>query len=69
MYIYHKGAPLSDSTNSLRGLDVQGIPPQFGKAQGALWSGVEKAYTGSSTKKVFQRFRVEIDELEKRTAL
>jgi hypothetical protein len=42
---------------------------QFGKPQGALWSGVEKAYTGSSTKKVLQRFRGEIDELEKRPAL
>ena len=42
---------------------------QFGKPQEALWSGVEKAYTGSSTQKVFQRFRGEIDELEKRPAL
>jgi hypothetical protein len=42
---------------------------QFGKAQRALWSGVEKAYTGSSTKKAFQRFRVEIDGLENGPAL
>jgi len=41
----------------------------FGKAQQALWSSVEKAYTGSSTKKVFQRFRGEIDKLEKGPAL
>jgi len=42
---------------------------QFGKAQQALWSAVEKAYTGNSTKKVFQRFRGEIDDLEKGPAL
>ena len=39
----------------------------FGKPQPHLWSGVESAYTGRSTKRVFEHFRKDIEDLMKQS--
>jgi len=53
--------------NYLRPQDLRGRT-LFGKPQLPLWSGVESAYTGRSTKRVFEHFRKDIEDLMKQFA-
>jgi hypothetical protein len=49
------------------GLKVYRGRTLFGKPQPPLWSGVERAYTGRSTKHVVEHFRKDIEELIKQS--
>lgn len=51
----------------ISGLKIYRGRTLFGKPQPPLWSGVENAYTGRSTKRVVEHFRKDIEELLKQS--